>query len=123
MSLEADEKTGERIELKNGKPGELWLRSDSVMRGYYSLNEEDKSTTDFDVDSNRWLHTGDVVYADADGFYYVVDRMKNLIKVNGLPVSSVELVHSLLRVFLQKNMMNNFRRIFCSNMTTCWRRR
>ncbi|KAI6222545.1 4-coumarate--CoA ligase 2 [Aphelenchoides besseyi] len=75
-----------------GERGELWLRSECVMKGY--LNEPE--TTSDCIDSNGWFHTGDIVYFDEDGFFYVVDRIKNVIKVNGLQVSSVELENLLL---------------------------
>ncbi|KIH44909.1 hypothetical protein ANCDUO_25058 [Ancylostoma duodenale] len=54
------------------------------MLGYF--NTDEASFVD------NWLRTGDVLYYDEDGFYYVVDRVKDLIKVNGVQVSPSQLV-------------------------------
>ncbi|KAI1730859.1 AMP-binding enzyme domain-containing protein [Ditylenchus destructor] len=83
--------TGEEI-TESGAQGELWLKSDCVMKGYLSDEKETRAA----LDSDGWLHTGDVVSRDADGFYYVVGRLRNMIKVNGVQVSPVELESILL---------------------------
>ncbi|VDM13899.1 unnamed protein product [Wuchereria bancrofti] len=57
------------------------------MKGYLNDVEETKKV----IDSNKWLHTGDVMYFDSNNFYFVVDRKKDLIKVNGMQVSPTEL--------------------------------
>ena len=62
--------------------GELWLRSPTVMKGYYK-NEEATAET---IDSEGWLKTGDLCYIDCEGFVFVVDRLKELIKCNGYQV-------------------------------------
>ncbi|KAJ0257464.1 4-coumarate--CoA ligase-like 2 [Hirschfeldia incana] len=59
--------------------GELWLRSPTVMKGYFK-NEEATAST---IDSEGWLKTGDLCYIDSEGFVFVVDRLKELIKCNG----------------------------------------
>uniref|UniRef100_A0A1I7SA24 AMP-binding domain-containing protein n=1 Tax=Bursaphelenchus xylophilus TaxID=6326 RepID=A0A1I7SA24_BURXY len=86
-----DIETAEEITEPNRK-GELLLRSDCVMKGY--LN--DPKATEETIDCEKWLHTGDIVYFDAEGFYFIVDRIKNLIKVNGMQLSPLELEHLLL---------------------------
>ncbi|KHJ96602.1 hypothetical protein OESDEN_03433 [Oesophagostomum dentatum] len=58
------------------------------MLGYFNMAEDDENL----IDEHRWLRTGDLLYYDEDGFYYVVDRVKDLIKVNGVQVSPSELV-------------------------------
>jgi acyl-coenzyme A synthetase/AMP-(fatty) acid ligase len=62
------------------------------MRGY--LN--DPAATSGMIDGEGWLHTGDVVRADADGYFYVVDRLKELIKYKGFQVAPAELEALLL---------------------------
>ena len=74
--------------------GELWLKSDAVMKGYLKNDEE----TSRSLESSGWLKTGDVLYFDEDGYYYVVDRLKNMIKVNGMQVAPVELENLLLKL-------------------------
>ncbi|VDK69423.1 unnamed protein product [Litomosoides sigmodontis] len=74
-----DEETG-AVLREPWKPGELLLRSEAIMKGYLNDVEETKKV----IDSNKWLHTGDVMYFDSNNFYFVVDRKKDLIKVNGM---------------------------------------
>ncbi|MHB1434752.1 MAG: long-chain-fatty-acid--CoA ligase [Thermoplasmata archaeon] len=64
-----------------GAVGELWVRGPQVMAGYYRRPEE---TADVLVDG--WLRTGDAAQVDADGFAYIVDRLKDMINVGGLKV-------------------------------------
>ncbi len=70
-----------------GEPGELWVRGPQVMRGY--LN--DPAATAATVDPDGWLHTGDVARADEAGWFTIVDRVKELIKVRGHAVAPAEL--------------------------------
>ncbi len=62
------------------------------MLGY--LNRPDATRATFDDD--RWLHTGDIGHADADGNFFVVDRLKELIKYKGMQVPPAELEALLL---------------------------
>ena len=48
------------------------------------------------IDSNNWLHTGDIGYYDEEGFFYVVDRLKELVKYKGMQIAPSELEHLLL---------------------------
>lgn len=61
------------------------------MKGY--LNNE--LETKLCIDTDGWYHTGDVVCCDEDGYYYITGRLKNMIKVNGMQVSPIELVKIL----------------------------
>ncbi|KAK3422245.1 hypothetical protein EUGRSUZ_G02758, partial [Eucalyptus grandis] len=72
--------------------GELWLRSPTIMKGYLR-NEEATTAT---LDPEGWLRTGDLGYFDEDGFLYIVDRIKELIKHNGYQVAPAELEALLL---------------------------
>jgi long-chain acyl-CoA synthetase len=67
--------------LKPGEKGEVCARGPQVMQGYYKKPEETAK-----VLKNGRLHTGDVGYMDADGFVYIVDRIKDLILVSGYNV-------------------------------------
>lgn len=67
--------------------GELCVRGPQVMPGYLN-NEEANKVTFY---PGNWLRTGDVSFYDEDGFYYITDRMKELIKVKGFQVPPAEL--------------------------------
>ncbi|XP_046968053.1 probable 4-coumarate--CoA ligase 1 [Vanessa cardui] len=67
--------------------GELLLRGPQIMKGYWNNEKATKET----VDSEGWLHTGDVAYYDDDHYFYIVDRTKELIKVKGNQVSPTEI--------------------------------
>lgn len=75
-------------------PGELLVRGPQLMKGY--LN--DPAATRDIIDSDGWLHTGDVVYFDKDEYFYVIDRTKELIKVKGNQVSPTELESIILEI-------------------------
>ncbi len=77
--------TGE--ELGPRQEGELWIRGPQIMKGY--LNNP--TATAQTVDAEGWLHTGDIGYADEDGYFWIVDRAKELIKYKGLQVAPAEL--------------------------------
>ncbi|KAF5955943.1 hypothetical protein HYC85_008799 [Camellia sinensis] len=92
-SMEAkivDPDTGEALQVN--RTGELWLRGPTVMKGYFSNVEATAST----LDSEGWLRTGDLCYIDDDGFIFVVDRLKELIKYKGYQVPPAELEALLL---------------------------
>ncbi|HZT59892.1 MAG TPA: 4-coumarate--CoA ligase family protein [Pyrinomonadaceae bacterium] len=82
--------TGE--ELGAGGRGEICVRGPQVMKGYLNRPEATART----IDSEGWLHTGDVGYADEDGCFYIVDRAKELIKYKGFQVPPAELEALLL---------------------------
>ncbi|MDF1520060.1 MAG: long-chain fatty acid--CoA ligase [Brevefilum sp.] len=75
-----DIETGER-ECSIGEAGELWVRGPQVMAGYHQRPEESANTL-----VGGWLRTGDVVRMDEDGYFYIVDRKKDVIKVGGFQV-------------------------------------
>jgi len=79
-------------EVPQGQEGELWIRGPQIMRGYLNRPEE---TADC-LDREGWYHTGDVGLVDADGYFFIVDRTKELIKYKGLQVAPAELEALLL---------------------------
>ena len=79
-------------ELGPGDDGELLIRGPQVMRGYLG----DDAATARTLDRDGWLHTGDIGHADQDGWFYVVDRLKELIKYKGFQVAPAELEAVLL---------------------------
>jgi long-chain acyl-CoA synthetase len=72
-----DLETGEK-EMLPGDTGELILRGPQVMKGYWNHPEETRQTI-----RNGWLYTGDMAKMDEDGFFYIVDRKKDMIKTVG----------------------------------------
>ena len=68
-------------EVGAGEIGELALRGPQVMVGYHGMPEETAAAL-----RDGWLFTGDIARMDADGYFYLVDRKKDLIKVGGLQV-------------------------------------
>jgi acyl-CoA synthetase (AMP-forming)/AMP-acid ligase II len=79
-------------DLGRNQTGELVTRGPQVMKGY--LNNP-RATADM-LDPDGWLHTGDLGHVDDDGYVYVVDRVKELIKYKGLQVAPAELEAVLL---------------------------
>jgi len=75
-----DLEDGEKI-LPSGEVGELIVKGPQVMAGYYMLPDETALAI-----RNGWLFTGDIAKMDEDGYFFLVDRKKSLIKVNGLQV-------------------------------------
>ncbi|CAK9813608.1 Luciferin 4-monooxygenase [Anthophora quadrimaculata] len=72
--------------------GELCFKGDLIMKGYCN-NEEATAAT---IDKDGWLHSGDVGYYDEQGYFYIVDRLKELIKYKGYQVPPAELEAILL---------------------------
>ncbi len=75
-----DLETGKN-ELQPGEIGELVVKGDQVMIGYWQRPEETSA-----VLKDGWLYTGDIAYRDEDGFFYIVDRKKDMIITGGLNV-------------------------------------
>lgn len=79
-------------ELGTGERGELWFRGPHIMKGYLNNSE----ATGITIDGDGFLHTGDIGYVDDDGYFYIVDRLKELIKYKGFQVPPAELEALLL---------------------------
>lgn len=78
--------------LGRNQNGEIWMRGPNVMMGY--LNNPDATAATLTPDG--WLKTGDIGYVDNDGDFYIVDRLKELIKYKGFQVAPAELEALLL---------------------------
>jgi PAS domain S-box-containing protein len=83
---------GHGTDLPPGELGEIWVRGPQVMKGY--LNNPD--ATRRVKDAQGWLRTGDIGYADADGYVYVLDRANDLVKFRGLQYRDDELLLSVV---------------------------
>jgi acyl-CoA synthetase (AMP-forming)/AMP-acid ligase II len=86
------------VDVITGKPvgpnqdGEIWVRGPQVMQGYLNNPEATART----VDADGWLHTGDIGRVDDTGDFFIVDRLKELIKYKGFQVAPAELEALLL---------------------------
>jgi len=78
--------------LGPNQEGEICVRGPQIMKGYLNNAEATQRT----IDADNWLHTGDIGYADEDGHFFVVDRVKELIKYKGFQVAPAELEAVLL---------------------------
>jgi len=67
--------------LKAGETGEICVKGDLLMKGYYKNPEQTAKTI-----TNGWLHTGDIGHIDEDGYLYITDRKKDMIITGGFNV-------------------------------------
>jgi acyl-CoA synthetase (AMP-forming)/AMP-acid ligase II len=79
-----DPATGEIVKL--GEPGEFCARGPQIMRGYHNKPEETANSI-----RDGYMHTGDIATMDEDGFFYIVDRLKDMVSVSGMKVFTREL--------------------------------
>lgn len=90
-----DTATGEEV-VQSGdersEPGELWVRGPNVMLGYLGRSDATRET----IDADGFLHTGDIATVGPRGEFYIVDRLKELIKYKGYQVAPAELEALLL---------------------------
>jgi long-chain acyl-CoA synthetase len=68
-------------ELKDGEIGEIAVKGENVMKGYFNREKDTK-----DAFLGEWFLTGDIGYRDEDGYFYIVDRKKDIIIVSGMNV-------------------------------------
>ena len=85
-----DLETGE-IDLPQGEIGEIVVRGPQVMKGYWNAPEETARTL-----RNGWLYTGDIGRVDDEGYIYIVDRKKEMIKYKSFSIAPAELEAVLL---------------------------
>ncbi len=86
-----DPDTGKEVPL--GEPGEICVKGPMVMEGYHNKPEETKKA----IDSDGFMHTGDVGIMDEDGYVRIADRTKDMIIVGGFKVFSAKLEDTLTK--------------------------
>ncbi len=105
-------KPGPGVELKITDHGEICVRGDIVMREYWRKPEATAET----IDSESWLHTGDVGHIDDDGFLHITDRIKELIVTAGGKNVAPQPIENALKTheFIAQAMVIGDRRNFIS---------
>ena len=73
-------------EMPMGEIGEIVVNGPQVMKGYHNMPTETANSLRKDKDGKVWLYTGDIARMDEDGYFYIVDRKKELIKPGGFQV-------------------------------------
>jgi len=81
-STDASVRSEDNVALPVGETGELCIRGPQVMLGYWQRPDATAET----IDSEGWLHTGDVAVMDENGYFRIVDRLKDMILVSGFNV-------------------------------------
>ena len=85
-----DPATGEAV--ATGEPGEIWVRSEQVMSGYWGKPEATAAV----ITKDGWLRSGDGGHMDADGYIYVTDRIKDMIISGGENIYPAEIERVLI---------------------------
>jgi long-chain acyl-CoA synthetase len=79
-------------EVPDGQPGEIVIKGPNVMKGYFG-----NPAATAEAVRDGWLHSGDIGYRDADGYFFIVDRVKDMINVSGFKVFPREVEEVLFR--------------------------
>ncbi len=90
VGVQAEVRNAEGRRLPAGEIGEIWVRGPNVMLGYWRQPEATE-----EVLLDGWYRTGDAAYGDADGYLYLVDRLKDMIITGGENVYSIEVEAAL----------------------------
>jgi long-chain acyl-CoA synthetase len=83
-------------ELPQGEIGEIVLHGPQVMKGYHNMPTETENSLRKLQDGKTWLYTGDIARMDEDGYFYIVDRKKELIKPGGFQVWPREVEEAIM---------------------------
>jgi long-chain acyl-CoA synthetase len=84
-------------DLPAGEVGELVIHSPNLMRGYWEMPTETINTLREGPDGKKWLYSGDIAKMDEDGYFYIVDRKKDMIIVSGFNVYPTNVEEVLIR--------------------------
>lgn len=91
VGVEAEVRRADGSRAGVGETGEIWARGPNIMRGYWNRPQETAAA----LDAEGWYRTGDAAYADAGGYLFVVDRIKDMIISGGENVYSAEVENAI----------------------------
>jgi len=91
VGVEAEVRRDDGSPAEVGEPGEIWVRGPNIMKGYWNRPQETAAA----LDSDGWYHSGDAAYQDADGYLYIVDRVKDMIISGGENVYCTEVENAV----------------------------
>ncbi len=85
------------VTIKIAEDGEILASGPNIMQGYYNRPEETASTLETDAEGRVWLHTGDIGVLDKDGFLFITDRKKDLLKTSGGKYIAPQPIENLIK--------------------------
>jgi long-chain acyl-CoA synthetase len=85
------------VTVKIAEDGEILCAGANVMQGYYNKPEETAAALETDAEGRTWLHTGDVGELDKDGYLYITDRKKDLLKTSGGKYVAPQLIENAIK--------------------------
>ncbi len=91
VGVEAEVRRADGSAADFDEPGEIWVRGPNIMKGYWNRPEETAAA----LDADGWYHSGDAAYQDADGYLYIVDRVKDMIISGGENVYCIEVENAI----------------------------
>nr|MBA2522198.1 AMP-binding protein [Solirubrobacterales bacterium] len=91
VGVEAEVRRSDGTLAAVGEPGEIWVRGPNMMKGYWNRAEETAAA----IDGDGWYHSGDAAYMDAEGYLYIVDRVKDMIVSGGENVYCAEVENAI----------------------------
>lgn len=74
-----------KTDMPVGEPGELIMAGPQIMRGYYKMPTETANTLR-ELDGKMWVYSGDIARMDEDGYFYIIDRKKDMVLIGGYNV-------------------------------------
>ena len=87
--VEVESQSGSTVkayrDAEDGEEGEMWMRGPTVCKGYFNNPEANAST----FTSDGWYKSGDILRCDEDGYFYIVDRKKEMLKYKGHQSTSI----------------------------------
>ncbi|MFN0110662.1 MAG: AMP-dependent synthetase/ligase [Blastocatellia bacterium] len=85
------------VTLKLAEDGEILATGANIMQGYYNKPEETAETLETDAEGRVWLRTGDIGQIDKDGFLFITDRKKDLLKTSGGKYIAPQPIENLIK--------------------------